>query len=65
MPKTTEMKRFTVSLEPRDYEALRRVAESHRPPLSLQFIVRYALQEFLDRHEGRQLTLKLKGEDQG
>jgi len=64
MPKTTEMKRFTVSLEPRDYDALRGIAESHRPPLSLQYVVRYALQEFLDRHEGRQLTLKLKGDDQ-
>lgn len=64
MPKTTEMKRFTVSLEPRDYDALRHLAESHRPPLSLQYVVRYALQEFLDRHEGRQLTLKLKGNDQ-
>jgi hypothetical protein len=64
MPKTTEMKRFTVSLEPGDYDALRRIAESHRPPLSLQYVVRYALQEFLDRHAGRQLTLKLKGDDQ-
>jgi len=65
MPKTTEMKRFTVSLEPRDYEALRQIADAQRPPLSLQYVVRYALQEFLDRHEGRQLTLKLKGDDQG
>lgn len=65
MPKTTEMKRFTVSLELQEYEALRRVAEAQRPPLSLQYVVRYALQEFLDRHEGRQLTLKLKEDDQG
>jgi len=64
MPKTTEMKRFTVSLEPRAYEALRKIAESQRPPLSLQYVVRYALEEFLEGHEGRQLTLKLKGEDQ-
>lgn len=65
MPKTTEMKRFTVSLEPHDYDALRRIADSQRPPLSLQYVVRYALQEFLDRHQGQQLTLKLKGNDQG
>lgn len=64
MAKTTEMKRFTVSLQPRDYNVLRRIAESQRPPLSLQYVVRYALQEFLDRHEGRQLTLKLKENDQ-
>ena len=65
MPKTMEMKRFTVSLEPRAYDTLRQIAESQRPPLSLQYVVRYALEEFLDRHEGRQLTLKLKREDQG
>ena len=64
MPRTTEMKRFTVSVDPRDYEALRKMAEAHRPPLSLQYVVRYALQEFLDRHEGGQLTLKLKGDDE-
>ena len=64
MPKATEMKRFTVSLEPRAYDALRQVAESQRPPISLQYVVRYALEEFLDQHEGRPLTLKLKTEDQ-
>lgn len=64
MVKTMEMKRFTVSLEPRAYDALRRIAESQRPPLSLQYVVRYALEEFLDQQEGRQLTLKLKGEEQ-
>lgn len=64
MPKISEMKRFTVSLEPRAYEALRQIAQSQRPPLSLQYVMRYAVEEFLDRHEGRQLTLKLKGENQ-
>ena len=63
MPKATEMKRFTVSLEPRAYDALRQVADSQRPPISLQYVVRYALEEFLDQHEGRPLTLKLKTED--
>lgn len=61
MPKTQEMKRFTVSLEPADYDALRRIAESHRPSLSLQYVVRYALQRFLDQHEGAQLALPLMG----
>lgn len=64
MPKISEMKRFTVSLEPRAYEALRQIAQSQRPPLSLQYVMRYAVEEFLDRHKGRQLTLKLKGENQ-
>lgn len=64
MPKTTDMKRFTVSLELEEYEALRRLADAQRPPLSLQYVVRYALQEFLERHQGRQLTLKFKGDNQ-
>ena len=64
MPKTTEMKRFTVSLEQQDYDSLHRIAQSQRPRLSLQYVVRYALQEFLDRYEGRQLTLKLEGDEQ-
>ena len=64
MPKTTEMKRFTVSLEQRDYDVLLHIAQSQRPRLSLQYVVRYALQEFLDRHEGRQLTLELKSDEQ-
>lgn len=64
MPKTSGMKRFTVSLEPRAYEALLQIAQSQRPPLSLQYVVRYAVEDFLDRHEGRQLSLELKGESQ-
>ena len=65
MSKTMEMKRFTVSLEPRAYDTLRKIAEPQRPPLSLQYVVRYALEEFLDRHAGRRLTLKLKRENSG
>ena len=60
MPRITEMKRLTVSLEQRAYDSLRQIAESQRPPISLQYIVRYALEEFLDRHQGRPLTPKLK-----
>lgn len=58
MPKT-EVKRFTVSLEPAEYEALRQIAESHRPPLSLQYVVRYVLQRFIDENQGKQLPLDL------
>lgn len=63
MPKTTEMKRFTVALQSEDYDALRRIAESHRPPLSLQYVVRYALQRFVDQYRDSQLTLKLTGDE--
>jgi len=39
MPKSTEMKRFTVSLEAAEYAEFRRIFEFHRPPLSLQYVV--------------------------
>lgn len=59
MPKRKPARRFTVSLEPAVYAELRRLAESHRPPLSLQYVVRYALQRFLDENKGKQLKLDL------
>ncbi len=59
MAKTTDMKRFTITLDRADYDALRRIAETQRPPLSLQYVVRYALQRFLDEYEDCQLMLTL------
>ena len=53
------MKRFSVSLEADEYDELCRIAQTHRPPLSLQYVVRYALQRFFDEHENRQLQLTL------
>lgn len=51
-------KRFTVSLDSKDYEALRTFAESQRPPLSLQYVVRLAVRRFLDQHEDSVFELK-------
>ena len=59
MPGTSKMRRFSVSLDEPDYDALKLIAESHRPPLSLQYVVRYALQRFLDEHKDKQLTLNI------
>lgn len=59
MSKKPQMKRFSVSLEPNEFAELRRIAQSSRPPLSLQFVARYALQGFLDEHRGKQLQLPL------
>lgn len=59
MAKKSQMRRFTVSLDPVNYAELRRIAESHRPPLSLQYVVQYALHRFLEEHKGRQLMLEL------
>ncbi|WP_163268316.1 hypothetical protein [Chelativorans alearense] len=64
MSKKSQMKRFSVSLEPNEYAELRRIAQASRPPLSLQFVARYALQRFLDEHRGKQLQLPLNKKEQ-
>jgi hypothetical protein len=53
-------KRFTVSLEPDQYDALKRIAETHKPPLTLQYITRLAVQRLIDENEEGQLTLVLE-----
>jgi hypothetical protein len=52
-------KRFSISLSDQDYKRLRRLANAHRPPFSLQFIVNWSLQSVLDRAEDPQLLLEL------
>ena len=59
MPNKPQMKRFSVSLEASEYAELCRIAQTHRPPLSLQYVVRYALHKFFDEHRGKQLQLSL------
>jgi hypothetical protein len=57
MPDPTTLKRFTVSLDAQDYEALCALAQAQRPPLSLQYTVRLAIRRLLDEYEGRAITL--------
>jgi hypothetical protein len=52
-------KRFSVSLSERDYRKLQRIANGHRPPFTLQYIVNWAIQGVLDRAEDPQLLLEL------
>lgn len=59
MAKAARQKRFTVSLASEDYEALRALAEGHRPSLSLQYVVNVAVKELLERHASKQLTFPL------
>lgn len=59
MPSAAKMKRFSVSVGSGEYAELRRIAEQHRPPLSLQYVVRYALQKLIDEHRENQLKLPL------
>jgi hypothetical protein len=46
MRKAKPVKRFAGSLDRHQYKQLQRIAERHRPPLSLQHVTRYALQNF-------------------
>ncbi|MEQ8345115.1 MAG: hypothetical protein RLO22_21265 [Sneathiellaceae bacterium] len=59
MTKTDGKKRFTISLEADDYDALRALAAGHRPPLSLQYVVNVAVKDLLEKHAARQLALAL------
>lgn len=59
MAKAKQQKRFTVSVEFEDYEALRALAEGHRPPLTLQYVVNVAIKDLLERHASKQLTFAL------
>lgn len=59
MSRTDKKRRFSISLEVDDYDALRALAEGHRPPLSLQYVVNVAVKDLLEKHAAHQLTLPL------
>lgn len=50
--------RVTVSVDDRDYEQLAALAEEHR--VSLAWLVRYAVSDFLVRYRSDQLQLPLE-----
>ncbi|RWG42966.1 ribbon-helix-helix domain-containing protein [Mesorhizobium sp.] len=55
----SQQKRFTVSLDQADYEALRELAEAQKPPLNLQYLVRLAVRNLLEQHAAKQLSFPL------
>ena len=59
MARSTTVKRFTVALDEADYAALRELGERQKPPLNLQYMMRLAFRDLLDRHVDAQLPLKL------
>ncbi len=59
MAKPPRIKRFTVSLDANNYAALRALAEGHRPPLTLQYVVNIAVNDLLERHAAKQLSFPL------
>lgn len=56
----SDKKRFSVTLDDSDYEALKRIADSQKPPLSLQYVVAFALTDFITKHQSNQFELDLK-----
>lgn len=56
MPRLKSPKRFTISLDAGDYDALRKLAEAQRPPLPLQYVVRLAVRRFLEQPGGMLLN---------
>ena len=56
---TNSKKRLSISLEVEDYDALRALAEGHRPPLSLQYVLNVAVKDLLEKHASRQFALPL------
>ena len=55
-----KVKRFTVSLALEDYEQLRELAESQEPPVSLRYLVEYAITQFLRQAADPQIRLQLR-----
>ena len=59
MAQSAKMKRFTIALDEADYAALRELGERQKPSLNLQYMVRLAVRDLLDRHADAQLPLIL------
>jgi hypothetical protein len=57
----THPKRFTVSVDSADYDALVGLGRSSKPPLTLQYLVRLAVRNLLDQQSTGQLTFPLDG----
>ena len=50
------MKRLTISVDDDDYQKLKSIAKQRKPKLSMQYVVEYAIQEFLSKADDARLT---------
>lgn len=55
-----QQKRFTVSIDQADYDALQELSQSVSPSVNLQYLVRLAVRNLLDQHAAKQLTFPLE-----
>jgi len=60
MPGLTHQKRFTVSVDQADYDALRNLGRAVSPPVNLQYLMRLAVRNLLEQHAAKQLTFPLE-----
>jgi hypothetical protein len=58
-PPALKRKRFSISLDARDYNELLALAAQHKPALTLQYVVNFAIQRLLRDARDPQLTLRL------
>ena len=56
----THHRRFTVSIDQDDYDALQALGRTVSPPVNLQYLMRLAVRNLLDQHEAKQLTFPLE-----
>lgn len=55
-----KQKRFTVSVDQADYEALVALGQSVSPPLNLQYLVRLSVRNLLEQYAAQQLSFPLE-----
>lgn len=60
MTRLRHEKRFTVSVDQADYDALQDLGRSADPPVNLQYLLRLAVRNLLDQHKAQQLALPLE-----
>ncbi len=53
-------KRFTVSIDETDYDALQALGRSVSPPVNLQYLLRLAVRNLLEQHKAKQLSFPLE-----
>jgi|LakMenEpi03Aug12_release.lakeMendotaPanAssembly.Ray.scaffolds.fasta_scaffold4863785_1 hypothetical protein len=59
MSSLSKQKRFTVSVDQVDYEALVALGQSVSPPLNLQYLVRLSVRNLLEQYAAQQLSFPL------
>lgn len=60
MARLTHEKRFTVSVDQADYDALQELGRSASPPVNLQYLMRLAVRNLLERHGAKQSAFSLE-----